>query len=118
LIDTSLGNLPYNPDYSYTFDIMTVGATLLPWCFSFLLPVYLFELVYEKQEKLLEMMKMFGMKMPLYWSVIFLYNYVFYSLIVLICFIIGLAFQISFFLETVAWLHVVSFIGWGLNQIW
>ena len=35
-----------------------MSSVLLPFAFSFLLPVYVYAIAYEKQEKLREMMKM------------------------------------------------------------
>lgn len=46
------------------------GASLYPLSLSLLLPVFMYNIVSEKEEKLLEMMKMNGLKIINYWKVI------------------------------------------------
>lgn len=47
--------------------INVIGAMLYPLSLSLLLPVFLYAIVLEKEERLLQMMKMNGMKMKDYW---------------------------------------------------
>ena len=77
------------------------GATLYPLALGLLIPVFMYTLVLEKEEKLLEMMKMNGLKMRNYWLVYFLFNMV-YSLVTITLFMLfGYFFSgLSFFTET------------------
>lgn len=53
--------------------ISITGSTLYPLCLSLLLPIFMFTLVHEKDEQLLIMMKMNGLKMHYYWFVTILF---------------------------------------------
>lgn len=44
------------------------GASLFPLALSLLLPIFMHSIVSEKEEKLLEIMRMNGMKMTPYWA--------------------------------------------------
>ena len=46
------------------------GGPLYPLSLSMLLPVFLYAIVLEKEEKLIEMMKMNGMRIINYWMVL------------------------------------------------
>ena len=77
------------------------GASLFPLSLSLLLPVFMYAIVLEKEERLLEMMKMNGMRMRNYWSVTYLFNFSMYFLMIAIFFIFGFLFlELSFFTET------------------
>lgn len=62
--------------------INVIGAMLYPLSLSLLLPVFLYSIVLEKEERLLQMMKMNGMKMGDYWIL----QYVFSGLMTLLTF--------------------------------
>ena len=51
--------------------INLAGGSLYPLSLSLLLPVFMYSLVLEKEDKLIEMMKMNGLKIVNYWTVIF-----------------------------------------------
>jgi hypothetical protein len=51
--------------------INLAGASLYPLSLSLLLPVFMYSIVLEKEERLIEMMKMNGMKIINYWTVIY-----------------------------------------------
>lgn len=81
--------------------INLVGGSLYPFALSILLPVYMFTLVLEKEERLREMMKMNGMQMKYYWMI----NYTFFVLLYLVAvslfYLFGLkVLDISFFKNT------------------
>ena len=67
--------------------INLAGASLFPLSLSLLLPVFMYAIVLEKEERLLEMMKMNGMRMRNYWSVTYLFNFSMYFLMIVIFFI-------------------------------
>ncbi len=45
-----------------------------------LLPVFMANIVGEKEQKITEMMAMMGLQMRVYWSVLYLFNYVLFVL--------------------------------------
>jgi hypothetical protein len=51
---------------------------IFPLCMSMGLPVFLYQIVLEKETRLIENMKINGMKMSKYWKVNYLFNLVFY----------------------------------------
>jgi len=54
-------------DMGYILRMVSItGASLYPLSLSLLLPIFMYIIVLEKEEKLLEMMKMNGMKMKDY----------------------------------------------------
>ena len=55
-----------------------IGASLYPIALSLLLPVFMYAIVLEKEEKLQDFMKMNGMKISNYWIVNFLFNLMIY----------------------------------------
>jgi hypothetical protein len=81
--------------------INLAGASLFPLSLSLLLPVFMYAIVLEKEERLLEMMKMNGMRMRNYWFVTYLFNFLMYFVMIVIFFIFGFVFlKLSFFTET------------------
>ena len=61
-------------DMGYILRMVSItGASLYPLSLSLLLPIFMYIIVLEKEEKLLEMMKMNGMKMKDYWLITYLF---------------------------------------------
>lgn len=54
--------------------ISIIAILIFPVSLSLLFPVYLYTVVLEKEEKLIQMMKMNGMKISSYWFVYFIFN--------------------------------------------
>lgn len=54
--------------------ISVTGSTLFPFCLSLLLPIFMYIIVHEKEEKLIMMMRMNGLKMSNYWLVTYLFS--------------------------------------------
>lgn len=54
--------------------ISFVAVLIFPISLSLLFPVFLYTVVLEKEEKLIQMMKMNGMKISSYWLVYFIFN--------------------------------------------
>lgn len=50
--------------------INLAGASLYPLSLSLLFPVFMYSIVLEKEDKLIEMMKMNGLRIVNYWLVI------------------------------------------------
>ena len=66
-----------------------VAALVFPIALSLLFPVFLYTVVLEKEEKLIQMMKMNGMKISSYWFVYFIFNLLLGLITNLIFFLFG-----------------------------
>lgn len=98
--------------------INLIAIILFPVSLSLLFPVFLYTVVLEKEEKLIQMMKMNGMKISSYWLVYFIFNFVLSLLTNIIFVIFGvLLTKMRFFLETDPFLIAIVLIGWSLAQI-
>ena len=94
------------------------ALSFYPIGLSLLLPVFLYSLVHEKEERLRQIMKMSGMKMNAYW----IGNYFWFFLLTLITlatfFLAGrFALGTNFFRDTNFWVLASILVGWGLSQI-
>lgn len=98
--------------------INLVAILIFPVSLSLLFPVFLYTVVLEKEEKLIQMMKMNGMKISSYWLVYFIFNFVFSMLTNIIFVLFGtLLTGMRFFLQSDPLLIAVVLIGWSLAQI-
>ena len=94
------------------------AATLYPIALSLLLPVFMYSIVLEKEERLREIMKMNGMKMINYWVINYLWSMMLYIISVMIFILFGKYILISdFFTDTNIWAILITFLGWGFSQI-
>jgi hypothetical protein len=64
--------------------INILGLALFPVALCFSMPVFLYTLVLEKEQKLVETMKINGMKMRNYWTVSFTFFFMIYAMTVII----------------------------------
>jgi hypothetical protein len=82
------------------------------------LPVFLYSIVLEKEQRLIETMKINGMKMHNYWFSNFVFNLFFYCLTAISFLFFGAQiFNFEFFKETNLILLILILFGWGLAQI-
>ena len=77
-------------DQQITRLLNLTGSTLFPLALSLLLPIFMYSIVLEKEEKLISFMKMNGMQMWKYWVINFLFDYLIYVLMVIIFFLFGI----------------------------
>jgi hypothetical protein len=77
-----------------------VGPTLVPFCLTFLLPVFMHTIIMEKENRIREMMKMMGMKMSTYWALNYLFDFLVYCLVLAIFCIAELLLQVRLFTQT------------------
>lgn len=95
-----------------------MGASLYPIALSLLLPVFMYSVVLEKEEKLQDFMKMNGMKIANYWIVGFGFNFFIYSITVIIFMVFGVVVvKLQFFTQTSPAVLIIMLIGWGICQI-
>ena len=78
-IVTGIQFMPYEAQVDTELErlINLIGLAVYPCCLSLLLPVYIYNLVLEKETRLVETMKCNGLKMRTYWFV----NYTFFFII-------------------------------------
>ena len=76
VVKSGYGYMPLNQEGSFFVEILinTVATIIFPLSLSLLLPVFLYLIVLEKEERLIQMMRMNGMGMLSYWAINFLYN--------------------------------------------
>jgi hypothetical protein len=67
--------MPFTPQIDEELErlINLLGLAIFPCCLALSLPVFIYSLVLEKETKLVETMKINGMKMYNYWLVNFLF---------------------------------------------
>ena len=95
-----------------------IGGILFPICMCMCLPVFLYYIVLEKEKRLLEFMKINGMRMKNYWIVNYFFNLLLYCFQSGLFFIFGaFVFKIEIFAATSYSLHLASLFGWGLAQV-
>lgn len=112
--------MPMNGEGSVFVDMLinTVASIIFPLSLSLLLPVFLYLIVLEKEEKLIQMMRMNGMKMSSYWLINFLFNLTISLLTNLTFCLFGWFFlDNAFFHKTHPGLIAIVLLGWILSQI-
>ena len=98
--------------------INIVSTIIFPLSLSLLLPVFLYNVVLEKETKIIQMMRMNGLGIMTYWLI----NFVFCFMFCIITFGIFYAFGVwimgnAFFVNTSALLMWVILVGWAICQI-
>jgi len=117
---SGLQSMPISQDTSNLLNMIfsLIGATLYPIALSLMLPVFMYVIVLEKEERLQEMMKMNGLKMRYYWLINYLWNLIMYCASVTVFILFGqFVLEISFFTETGTGPMLVMLFGWGLSQV-
>ncbi|KYQ94390.1 ABC transporter A family protein [Tieghemostelium lacteum] len=94
-----------------------LGSIFYPFALSFLLPLYVYSIVLEKQERLREMCLMMGLKIRNYWIVNYLFNLMLYTCALIIVVGISLIFGFAVFTETSGFAMFLLLAGWGNAQI-
>lgn len=112
--------MPYEPTIDAELErvLNIIGLAVFPCCLSLCLPVFIYALVMEKETKLVETMKINGMKMKWYWSVNFCFFFAIYLITATVYWFTGAyIFQLSFFSSTHPLILFTLFVAWGLCQI-
>ncbi|KAL0480734.1 hypothetical protein AKO1_007010 [Acrasis kona] len=109
----TFGPLPYTvPGFSIDV-ILLVTAALMPAALSFLMPIFAFTLVLEKEKKLREMMKIMGMNGNIYWLVNYLFDFLLYVIVCLAFVVVQLMFRARLFMQTSPLLLFLMLFLWG-----
>ena len=113
--------MPYKPndnEDNIQRIINMAGSTFYPMAISLLMPLFMYTIVLEKENKLIEIMKINGMKMRYYWLSNLVFNYILYSLTMLIFNFVGaFALGLTLFTHTNTLLLCLFFLGWGFCQV-
>eukprot|EP00761_Pharyngomonas_kirbyi_P005605 gb/GECH01005610.1/.p1 GENE.gb/GECH01005610.1/~~gb/GECH01005610.1/.p1 ORF type:complete len:876 (+),score=173.56 gb/GECH01005610.1/:1-2628(+) len=100
------------------FDIISnLGLIVFPFILLFPLSVLMYSIVLEKQGRQREMMKLMGMKMRNYWTVVLSSNFLIYWIFLIIFFITCAVWQSRFILQTNVITGFIFFFGWSLAII-
>ena len=92
-----------------------LGASLYPIALALLLPVFMYAIVLEKEEKLQDFMKMNGMKIINYWVVNFVFDFLVYSMTVGIFMVFGyFIVELEFFTQTNKTVLFLFLFSWGI----
>eukprot|EP01112_Ceratiomyxa_fruticulosa_P002105 TRINITY_DN1223_c0_g1_i2.p1 TRINITY_DN1223_c0_g1~~TRINITY_DN1223_c0_g1_i2.p1 ORF type:complete len:847 (-),score=170.51 TRINITY_DN1223_c0_g1_i2:138-2678(-) len=84
---------------------------------SFSMIIFVQNIVYEKEHRLREAMKMAGLKMSVYWLVTYLFDLLLFIMIALVLVIFGNILRFRFFTQTDASVYIVLFLLFGLSSI-
>ncbi|KAJ3445892.1 atp-binding cassette transporter subfamily a abca [Anaeramoeba flamelloides] len=97
--------------------VLVVQPFYYTFLVHFLLPVFMIIIVYEKENKLVDIMIMFGLKMKVYWSVNYFFNFTIYMFLILVFYIAGYALEFRFFIQNNFLAHSILFILWGFSMV-
>ncbi|CAG8488376.1 3725_t:CDS:2 [Paraglomus occultum] len=94
-----------------------IGGILYPFGISFLLPIFVITLVKEKEERILVMMKMNGLKSFVYYLTHYIHFYILHIITSAAFIVTGLLFRMQFFTLTNPGVYIILFFLWGHVQI-
>ena len=98
--------------------INSISGLIYPLGLSLLFPVFLYSIVLEKEERLVQMMKMNGLKIRYYWLTFFVFNLMLCVITNLIFYLVGtFVLGTPFFVKTSKVLLLIVSLGWSLAQI-
>lgn len=112
--------MPFKPDVRDGADkiMNALGGINYPLYLSISMPVFLYTIVLEKEQRLIENMKINGLNMMNYWKVNYTFNLGMYLIVMFLYigygkFISGL----TFFTDNNVYVLLLTLFGWGLCQI-
>ena len=95
-----------------------VGIIFYPMAVSLLMPLFMYNIVIEKERQLIEIMRINGLKMRNYWISYFIFNYILYLITIFFFIIFGTyVFGLNLFRETSFLLIILTIFIWGFAQI-
>ena len=98
--------------------INLVGTLFYPISISLLMPLFMYNIVIEKERQLIEIMKINGLKMRNYWISYFIFDYIVYAVTMIFFIIFGTyVFGLNLFKETDFLLVFLTLVIWGYAQI-
>lgn len=112
--------MPFSGEDSALMDKIgdVLGSGLYPLGLSLLMPILLYMVVSEKEDKQIEIMKMNGLDSKHYWVGFFIVSFVLSMLSSLAMYFFGVfVFKIKFFTESSGGLIIAVMVGWAIAQI-
>ena len=98
--------------------INVVGATFYPISISLLMPLFMYNIVIEKERQLIEIMRINGLKIRNYWISYFIFFYAVYIVTIVFFILAGtFLFGLNLFVETSFLLIFLTIFIWGFAQI-
>ena len=98
--------------------INLVGNIFYPMSLTLLMPLFMYNIVIEKERQLIEIMRINGLKMRNYWISYFIFNYILYLITVIFYIIFGtFVFGLNLFRESSFLLIFLTIFIWGFSQI-
>ncbi|EFA80182.1 ABC transporter A family protein [Heterostelium album PN500] len=117
IINSNLTQLPFE-QMPPTIDVGSLlGGLFYPFALSFLLPLFVFSIVLEKQERLRDMCLMMGLRMRNYWIVTYLFDFLLYICALIIVVGISVGFGFAVFTQGSAFAMFLLLFGWGNAMI-
>ena len=94
------------------------GIIFYPMSVSLLMPLFMYNIVIEKERQLIEIMRINGLKIRNYWISYFIYNYLLYVITIIFFILAGtFLFGLNLFVETSFLLIFLTVFIWGFSQI-
>ena len=98
--------------------INVVGTIFYPMSISLLMPLFMYNIVIEKERQLIEIMRINGLKMRNYWISYFIFNYILYLITIIFFIIFGtFVFGLNLFKDSSFLLIFLTVFIWGFAQI-
>ena len=94
-----------------------IGRIIFPFGVSFLLPIFVVIIVREKEERILIMTKMNGLKPSLYYGAHYLHFYILHILSSIVFLVSGYVANMEMFTQTYWGVLVIVWFSWGNAQI-
>ncbi|TPX55599.1 hypothetical protein PhCBS80983_g05191 [Powellomyces hirtus] len=95
----------------------TIGRVLYPFALSFLLPIFTLVLVREKEDRVLMMMKMNGLKSSVYYMSHYITFFLLYCISAAIFLASGAATKLDMFVKTEVTVLIILLVLWGAVQV-
>ena len=114
---TGINFYPFEIDFEWYVKKMQAEecAFVVPICLCLGLPVFMYQLVLEKEKRLLQTMRINGMTLVNYWIVNFAFDFLYYVITyVIFLFFSAFIFKMSVFIDTSAIILLTVLNGWGL----
>ncbi|KNC47320.1 ATP-binding Cassette superfamily [Thecamonas trahens ATCC 50062] len=100
------------------FSLMSILALLLyPLLLFIQFPMYVANVVYDKERNLIAMMKIMGLKTSVYWAINLAINSLLYTAGVVLLIVLGLIADIDFFTANAAGAYIILFLLFGFAMI-
>jgi len=97
--------------------IQLVVSILLGFLLHFPLPTFLRYIVYERENRLRDIMQMMGLSSSTYWIVTYISFLLLYIVVAGVTTIVGVILQLDFFVKNTPLMYLILFFLWGNNLI-